>query len=175
MEYRKLSAEEITFELFQGFERLQRVTRCWRKIEGRWTLIDHPFVDQWSPEDYHFLVDCLRHTVQTGGAVLGAFENGRLEGFVSVENEPFGSRGQYLQLSSLHVSADCRRRGIGRVLFQKAAEEAARLGAEKLYISSHSAEETQRFYRAVGCVEALEYNRRLAEAEPCDCQLEYAL
>ena len=47
--------------------------------------------------------------------------------------------------------------------------------AEKLYISSHSAVETQAFYRAVGCREAQEYNAEHVEQEPFDCQLEYVL
>lgn len=48
-------------------------------------------------------------------------------------------------------------------------------GAKKLYISAHSSEETQAFYKALGCVEAKEYNSKLVAEEPCDCQLEYSL
>jgi hypothetical protein len=44
-----------------------------------------------------------------------------------------------------------------------------------LYISSHSSEESQAVYRAVGCCEAKEINERLAEEEPYDCQLEFPL
>ena len=47
-------------------------------------------------------------------------------------------------------------------------------GAQAI-ISSHSAVETQAFYKAVGCVEAKVYNHKHTEAEPCDCQLEYEL
>ena len=86
-----------------------------------------------------------------------------------------GTRGQYRDLSSLHVSAECRRRGLGRVLFAKAAGWARAQGAEKLYISSHSALETQRFYRALGCTDALEPDAAHTAREPFDCQLEYRL
>ena len=48
-------------------------------------------------------------------------------------------------------------------------------GAKKLYISAHSAVETQAFYRAMGCVEAQEYNQKHVEAEPYDCQMECSL
>lgn len=41
-------------------------------------------------------------------------------------------------------------------------EEALRLGAEKLYISSHSSKESQAAYRALGCTPAEEINARLA-------------
>lgn len=48
-------------------------------------------------------------------------------------------------------------------------------GAKKLYISSHSAIESQNFYKSLGCVEAKEYNKAHVENEPCDCQLEFVL
>ena len=173
--YRPLALEEITPALSAGFERRQEVTRCWRKENGAWLLKDIAFVDDWSPQDYDTLLEHLRHTLQTGGALIGAFQVERLAGFASVENEFFGSQKQYLLLSSLHVSLPSRHQGIGRKLLGLAAEAARKLGAQKLYISAHSAEETQAFYHALGCVEALEYNAALVEAEPCDCQMELVL
>lgn len=78
-------------------------------------------------------------------------------------------------LSNIHVSQDMRGRGIGRALFGMAKTWAREHCAEKLYISAHSAVESQAFYKAMGCVEAVEYNEALAAKEPCDCQLECAL
>ena len=66
-------------------------------------------------------------------------------------------------------------RGIGRALFRLTCREARALGAERLYISAHSAQETIAAYRAFGCVEAEEINWTLAKKEPCDVQLEYVL
>lgn len=88
---------------------------------------------------------------------------------------PRGSRNQYLQLSNLHVSAEYRGRGIGRLLFRAACRRAAELRAERLYISAHSAEETQAFYRALNCTEAEKLMPDLFELEPCDCHLEFRL
>ncbi len=173
--YRNLCAEEISPELFSAFVRTQNVTKVWRKRDGRWMIEDDPFVDDWSAADYAFLCDCLKNTVATGGMVRAAFLNGRLKGFASVEGIPLGSRGQYRDLTSLHVSQDARRHGIGRALFDAACEFAVEIGGEKLYISSHSAVETQAFYHAVGCVEAEEYCVKHVEQEPFDCQLERKL
>lgn len=175
IQYRPLAGCDITMDMFSGFDRYQEVKRCWRKIDGEWRLIDHPFIDNWSEEDKLFLLDCLLNTLKTGGLVHGAFSGGRLIGFCSVENEPFGSENQYLQLSCIHVSNGCRGGGVGRRLFEIACESARALGGKKLYISAHSAEETQRFYKSLGCTEALEYNQKLVEAEPVDCQLELRL
>ena len=82
---------------------------------------------------------------------------------------------EYLQLSELNVSQPLRGQGIGRELFRLACEQARTRGAQKLYLSAHSAEETQAFYRAMGCVEAAWYHPELVALEPCDCQMEFLL
>ena len=98
-----------------------------------------------------------------------------MKGFASVEAALFGGEQGYLDLSSIHVSEDMRGMGIGRALFLAAKEWAAGRGAKKLYISAHSAVESQAFYRTMGCVEAREYQQKHVEAEPYDCQLECVL
>lgn len=173
--YEILSKDKITRSLFRQFNRYQKVTRCWRKEQDIWALKNINFVEDWSEAQYEFLVKCLKNTVETGGFVFGCFHGNNLIGFASVENKRFGSRQQYVQLSCIHVSFESRGKGLGKGLFGCAVIAAQKLGAEKLYISAHSSEETQLFYHAMGCIEALEYNRELSEAEPCDCQLEYVI
>ncbi len=175
IEYRAVSAGELDRELFRPFIRHQVVVKCWRRDGGEWVIRDDPFIDDWSEEDYGFLVSCLKNTVSTGGLVLGAFLDGELKGFASVEPELFGGEHCYLDLSSIHVSEDMRGQGIGAALFAAAKDWARAHGGRKLYISAHSAVESQAFYRRMGCVEAQEYNRKHVEAEPFDCQLECVL
>lgn len=173
--FRALGAQDLTRRLFDNFVRTQPVTLCWRKIDGVWTIEEDPFIDDWTEAEYRVLVDCLQNTVKTGGFVLGAFIDDKLKGFVSVEPTLFGSRKQYMDLSSIHVSQDVRAQGIGRQLFDRAKAFAKARGAEKLYISAHSAVESQAFYRAMGCKEAQEYNQSHVDKEPFDCQLECLL
>lgn len=175
MEYRKLQTEEIHRQLFKKFQRHQKVTQCWRKINGEWIVKNVPFIDQWNEEDYNQLIECLKNTLKTDGIVYGVFLEDTLKGFVSVENGFIGKNQEYFDLSSIHVSEDMRGRGIGKKLFQMAAQWAKIHGAKKLYISAHSAVESQAFYKSMGCTEALEYNQKHVEKEPCDCQLEYVL
>lgn len=163
IEYRELAAEEICRELFRDFIRRQEVVKCYRKEKGEWVIRDAPFIDDWSEEDYGFLVKCLKNTAETGGLVYGAFCGGKLKGFASVENGLFGGEEKYLDLSSIHVSADMRGHGIGKKLFLAAKSWAGRHGGKKLYISAHSAVETQAFYKAMGCTEAKVYNRKHVE------------
>ena len=170
--YRNVAAAEVNRGLFAGFVRRQVVTLCWRREGGRWTLRDDPFVDDWSEDDYRALLEHLRGILSGGGLVRGAFLGGRLKGFASVSAQPYGA---YLDLTQLYVSAELRRQGVGRALFLAAADWARARGAGKLYISAHSAAESQAFYRAMGCVEAQAYMRHHVEAEPFDCQLEYGL
>lgn len=175
LQYRVLTPPDLSPPLFAHFQRHQTVTRCWRKIDGHWLLKDIPFTEDWSPQDLRRVCAQLSRAIASGGTAWAAFLDGALKGFSSVEGTLTGSRKQYAVLAELHVSEDCRRRGIGRELFLRAAAEARRLGAEKLYISAMSAEESQAFYRSMGCVEAQEYNPYLVEKEPCDCQMEYPL
>lgn len=172
LQYRRLDAAEINRALFAGFIRRQCVSKCWRREQGEWVVKDDPFIDDWSEEDYRVLVACLQNTASTGGFVCGAFYEGSLKGFVSVEPGLFGGDHRYLDLSSIHVSEELRGHGLGRALFEAAKEWAAAQGARKLYISAHSAVESQAFYKAMGCVEARLYHAGHVEAEPYDCQLE---
>lgn len=88
--YRNIISEEISRSLFGHFIRRQEVVKCWRREGGEWVIRDDPFIDDWSEEDYAFLVTCLKNTVQTGGFVYGAFLDGELKGFVSAEPGLFG-------------------------------------------------------------------------------------
>ena len=173
--YRELKEIELDEALFVKFNRYQDVKKCWRKENGEWLLKDIAFTEQWSLDEYRELTKYLQNTIKTGGTVFGAFNKDVLVGFASLENEFFGSNKEYLQLSSIHTSYECRGCGIGKKLFSLICRQAKELGAQKLYISAHSAQETQEFYKAMGCTEAVEYNEKLVAAEPCDCQLEYVL
>ncbi len=173
MEYRIIKRSELSRELFRSFIRRQVVTDCWRRVGGQWTIKSDPFTDDWSESDYKVLISCLKNTLDTGGFVYGAFSGGTLKGFVSVESEPM--EGGYLDLSSIHVSEDFRGNGIGKELFRAAAEWAKLHGAKRLYISAHSAVESQAFYKAMGCVDAEVCNKKHVEAEPFDRQLEYKI
>ena len=173
--YRPLLAEELIPSLFDAFIRKQTVTQCWRKRGGVWRIEYDPFVDDWSKADYQALLSSLRRTLAGQGAVYGAFDGHLLKGFVSIEGTKLGSRAQYMDLSHLYVSQELRGRGIGARLFSLAKQFARSHKAAKLYLSAHSAVESQAFYHAMGCVEAEEYDAAHVNAEPYDCQLEYRL
>lgn len=172
---RTLSESEICRGLFSDFLRRQEVTRVWRRTGGEWQIKDEPFIDDWDEEDWDYIVLMLKKTAKTGGMVSGAFSDGKLKGFVSVEADKFGSRNQYMDMFFLHVSEDMRRLGLGAKLFRTAVDFARENGAEKLYISALPSVGTQDFYRAMGCKTALEQSSAHLNKETSEIQLEYEI
>lgn len=172
---RELEKEEITLEFLKNFNRSQKVTHCWRKEYGEWVIKEIAFTEQWSQGELSYAAECLRGTVEQGGVVLAALCDDRLLAFASVEAKKFGPWEDYVELSSIHVTADERGHGLGRSMFEECVKAAKQLGAKKLYISSHSSVESQAFYMKMGCQETSWYHPVLWEKEPCDCQLEYII
>ena len=154
--YTELTAETLTARSLDGFVRRQDV-EDWT-LAGRRTRAEE-----------------MLEGVRQGARFFAALDGEAVVGFAYLKPEPFGSRGQYRELGRFHVSEPCRGRGVGRRLFAMACEGAREMGAEKLYLSAHSAREPMAVYRRLGCVEAEEPNQRLVEKEPCDVQMEFRL
>ena len=174
IEYRQLTASDFAAGALDGFVRTQQVHWCWRWWQGRLVLEEHPFVDDWK-EEQRRLVERLGREAAGRGWAYGAFCQGELAGFALLDCRPRGSSGQYRELHMLHVSQPYRRLGIGSRLFCMACQGARQAGGQKLYLSAHSARETQAFYRRLGCVEAQEPQPDLVAEEPFGIQMEYVL
>lgn len=176
IEYTSLSEQDLSKQLLDHFNRFQEVKRVWRRIDNKEVLIEHPFIEQWSSQEKSDLVTKhFTECIQKGGCVFAAWHENHVIGFASLPYGFFGSRNQYVKLAEMYTSFEFRGLGIGKQLFALCAERARQWGAEKLYISAHSAEESQAFYRSVGCVNAIEINQQLVEKEPFDVQMEYIL
>jgi len=172
---KKLTPQDCTLEAFSKFNRYQQVKRCWRKEDGKWRLADIPFTEDWNDAKKAVVIDSLRRGVQQGGVLIAALSSDDIIGFSSISNQLFGARLEYIQLEMLHVSYEFRNRGIGKDLFRAICSAARELSVKKLYISAHSSEDSQAFYKSIGCVEAVELNQKLFEAEPFDVHMEYIL
>lgn len=114
--YRDLTQADLELRLFHGFLRRQVVTKCRRRVNGAWTVVDAPFVDDWTERDHRALLAQLARTLRLGGFARAAFERGAMKGFAAVGAEWFGDGREYLDLTNLHVSEDTRRQGIGRAV-----------------------------------------------------------
>lgn len=175
MAYRPLTAENFGVLSLDKFIRRQHVRECWRRVDGALVLRPVEYIEDWTLEERRAAAAQVMDAVQSGGAAFGAFSGGEVVGFAALAGERLGRRGQYADLALFYVSQPFRGRGIGGVLFRMACAAARELGAERLYISAHSAREVMGAYRALGCVEAEEPDSRHTAAEPCDVQLEFRL
>lgn len=164
-----VNAGNFTVASLDRFDRYQTVRNTYRLQAGSLVLRPNAFTDNWSPE-------CKREKAAEilSGAFLTycAFDSGRVVGEIMLVPELNKGR---LIIDSFHVSRDCRRLGIGRMLFETAKTEAKRRGASALYLSACPAEETIRFYTAMGCVPSSDPIPVYAKDEPCDIQMECPL
>lgn len=159
-----------------NFIRTQHVTHCWRKNDcGELALVPENFTEDWDLARRREIAKEILTQIDGNGFAYGAFCGGEVVGYISVSGESFGSRNQYVELNLFHVSQPYRGRGIGRELFILACDSARSAGAQKLYISAHPSMESQAVYRKLGCVEAEEVNKIIAENEPFDVQMEFQL
>ena len=173
--YSKLTNENFNENSLDDFIRHQEVKECWRKINGELTLVPCEFTENWSIEKRRKIAAEISAALNQNGFGYGAFDNGKLVGYVFLSTEFFGSEKQYIELKMFHISEPFRQMGIGKQLFLLACAESKKLDAKKLYISAHSSKESQAAYRKLGCVEAAEINPIIAENEPFDIQMEYDL
>lgn len=173
--YRPLTAENFTLHSLDGFVRRQHVRECWRRVDGALVLRPVEYIEDWDLDERRRIAAALLRRLEAGGAAFGAFCAGEVVGFALVSGQRLGTRRQYADLFFFYVSEPFRGRGIGGALFAMARKAARQIGAEKLYISAHSAREVIAAYRALGCVEAEEIDPHHAAEEPCDVQMEYHL
>lgn len=153
----------------KNFDRRQDVRRVWQKQGSRYALAEQPFLMDWDAKRKNAVADGL---CADGCIAYAAMEGERIAGFVSVLKELNGGR---MILDIIQVDRAFRGHGIGRRLWETAAAEARKAGAHALYLSAFCAEETIAFYRAMGAQPASDPIAEIAQAEPCDVQMEYIL
>lgn len=173
--YEKLDHTNFDGRSLDRFIRRQQVRECWRNVLGKWKLIPMQYEEDWSLEQRRNIAEDVALHMGEDQTAFGAFDGKQLVGFITVSHKIFGETARYVEIVCFQISEPYRRKGIGRALFGQACEEARKLGAEKLYISAHSSKESQAAYKALGCGYAGEINRRLAEEEPFDVQMEFDL
>lgn len=170
-----LSLEDLKHTFLSNFNRYQVTDQVLFKENNQYKLKSDHFIDDWDGDKKALVIDELRTCIMEGGTVIGAFECEILAGFANIESRLFGSKMEYLELPYIHISSERRGYGIGKKLLETCCEEAKRLGAAKLYIAAHPSVESQGFYRAMGCREAVEINEKIMSREPLDIQLEKVL
>jgi GNAT superfamily N-acetyltransferase len=114
----------------------------------------------------------VRHSLDRGGTVLGAFAGGRLIGVGVVVPH---LRPGIAQLAFLHVSAPWRTTGVGSRLCERLDGIARAAGDTEMVVSATPSENTVRFYRGRGFEPTADPVPELFELEPEDVHMHKSL
>ena len=160
-----LSETNFCLESLDSYNRKQDVHKVYRRIDEEYTLIECNYTEDW---DLNKKRSVAKQISSDDYITYIAVENDKVVGFIGLLRKLNGS---YMILDMMQVSSECRGQGVGRRLFEAGKAEARKAGAEALYISACSSEETIAFYRAMGSSLASNPIKEIAEAEPFDLQM----
>lgn len=160
-----LSKDNFHQDSLDHYQRKQEVKKVYRKQDGAYTLVDCVYTEEWDAEKRHSVAKTI-----SGDDYLTylALDEDRVVGFIGLQKQ---LEGLYMILDMMQVSAEYRGLGIGRRLLCKGKEVARKAGAEALYVSACSSEETIAFYKAMGCRLTDFPIKRIADDEPYDLQM----
>ena len=160
-----LSADNFKPDSLDNYPRKHDVKKVYRKHNGKYILVDCVYTEDWDMEKRRSVAKDIS---SDDYVTYLAIENDEVVGFIGLRKtlvEP------YMILDMMQVSAACRGQGIGRKLFDMGKKEARKVGANALYISACSSEETIAFYKAMGAELADCPIKEIAEDEPYDLQM----
>ncbi|HEX5808600.1 MAG TPA: GNAT family N-acetyltransferase [Anaerolineales bacterium] len=171
---RLLQRDEIP--LIWQIDRREIVENIYVWNDGKLVLKrDYFDIKGWPPGEAELYTPVLLDCYDRSGSFWGTFEETTLVGVAVLESKFIGSQQDTLQLKFLHVSRDCRKKGMATKLFHLAVEKASSLGAQKLYISATPSENTVNYYLRRGCTLATELDPELFALEPEDIHLHYVI
>ena len=160
-----LSADNFKPDSLDNYPRKQDVKKVYRKHNGEYILVDCVYTEDWDMEKRRSVA---KNISSDDYVTYLAIENDEVVGFIGLKKDLVEP---YMILDMMQVSAACRGQGIGRKLFAAGKEEARKAGAEALYISACSSEETIAFYKAMGAEMTDCPIKEIAEDEPYDLQM----
>ncbi|MGN0603195.1 MAG: GNAT family N-acetyltransferase [Oscillospiraceae bacterium] len=160
-----ISERNFSEASLDSYVRTQDVKRVYRKTDGEYSLVEMPYIEDWSLEKKR---EVARDIVSNDYISYAALDEEKVVGFIGLKKQLVDG---YMILDMMHVSAECRGKGIGRKLFEIGKQEAKKRGAKALYISACSSEETIAFYTAMGAKLTDTPIKEMADEEPFDLQM----
>jgi GNAT superfamily N-acetyltransferase len=115
--------------------------------------------------------------MESGNRILfGGLVGDDLAGLAGLETgRRYGRDGNMINMGPLWVSKPWRFRGVGRKLFEMTVDEARKMGASALYISSTPVQKAVGFYLGAGCRLLDTPDEELFAREPEDIHMIYPL
>ncbi|MCP5098589.1 MAG: GNAT family N-acetyltransferase [Chloroflexi bacterium] len=174
MHYRILSRDEIS--KLNEFDRTETIEHIYYMRQGNLVLeAEHWDVPDWSDAAKQERIVYLQTVYDKGATFFGAFDAGKLVGMVVLDHNLVQTGDKRLNLEGLWVSDGYRGKGVGKTLFNLAAQTAKMHGAKIMYVSATPSENTVHFYQRLGCQHAQPIDPTLFEKEPDDIHLELSL
>ena len=171
---RELARSEVPH--YWDIDRREVIDNIYYLIDGELVLKpEHYDMQGWPPGEADLYTPLLLDCFDRGGWFYGLFDGDKLAAAVVLESKFIGPHKDLLQLKALHVSSRYRGQGLGRRLFDLAAQKARERGAKGLYISATPSEHTINFYLRLGCIVMSTPDPELYALEPEDIHLECAI
>jgi GNAT superfamily N-acetyltransferase len=146
----------------------ERITKVYRLADGALAPETHDWTrPRWDEDAWRRQLTQWRADLKPD-VWLGAFAGGRLVGEASLRYRL--SEG-IAQLTTLHVDAEWRRKGVARALVGEVAEMARRSGAASLYVSATPSESAVGFYLSDGFEPAETPDPAMFALEPEDIHM----
>ena len=167
---RRLKREEIN--RLRELDRSEYVRLLYKYSEG--SLVSQKAdldVPRWSEQECVRRISKLLQELAKGGIAVGAFDDDLLVGLAVLGHKLIGDNLDELQLVSLHVSRDYRRKGIAVELLGRVCKLARDKGAKRLYISATPSESAVGFYLNQRSKLATKVNKELYQLEPEDIHM----
>ena len=174
IEVKDLTINDITPYMLLNFNHHQTITKKWINSNSKYELVEALDLREWDKEKRIWISEYLCQQIVRGGSTIAAFDGDVLVGFCCVDGYQLGKTAKYANLTMLFVDDKWQRKGIGRKLFDKICMNAAKMGADKLFISAIASFETIAFYFDMGCEDAREIISEYIDTDQ-DRYLEYSL
>jgi ribosomal protein S18 acetylase RimI-like enzyme len=146
----------------------EHITLVYRMRDGELVTEAHDWTrPRWDAEAWARQVAHWREDLKPD-VWLGGFEGSRLAGLASLR---YRLSGKMAQLTTLHVDASSRRRGVAGALLDEVIRRVSEHGATSLYVSATPSESAVGFYHSRGFRPAAEPDPRMYALEPEDIHM----
>jgi ribosomal protein S18 acetylase RimI-like enzyme len=167
---RELGPEELT--LAQAIDVSEEGTIVFKRADDRLDRVPDEWArSRWDAGEWETSIATWKSHLKWD-VVLGAFDGDRLVGMGSIR---YRLAGDTAQLTTLHVSRDCRRRGIARLLTEEIIRLARESGAADLYVSATPSESAVGFYLRLGFTPTDRVVKEAFDLEPDDIHMRMPL
>jgi GNAT superfamily N-acetyltransferase len=164
--------EDADFGRLHELDLSEHISLVYRLVNGELAPEAHDWTrPRWDREAWRKQVEHWRADLKPD-VWLGAFEGDRFAGVASLR---YRLSGAMAQLTTLHVDAGWRRRGVAGALVNEVIRRVSERGATSLYVSATPSESAVGFYLSRGFRPAAEPDPGMYALEPEDIHMVLSL